>query len=82
MMLYSRKENNMKIKNLDMKVLGNLDSWLTDIYEQPSQFSSPLYDDSTQSMYAEQMLEILDMVKEMYIRFRCPLEKECVYEKD
>ena len=56
----------MKIENIDMKVLGNLDSWLTDIYEQPSQFSSPLYDDSTQSMYAEQMLEILDMVKELY----------------
>ena len=56
----------MRIEDIDMKVVGNLDCWLTEIYEQPSQFSSKIYDDSTQRMYAEQMLEILNMVKEMY----------------
>lgn len=58
-------ENIKKIKEIDMKVIGNIDSWLTDIYEQPSRFSSELYSDSDQSMYAEQTLEILNIIKEL-----------------
>lgn len=54
-----------KIKEIDMKVIGNIDSWLTDIYEQPSRFASELYSDSDQSMYAEQTLEILGIIKEL-----------------
>ena len=54
-----------KIKEIDMKVFGNIDAWLTDIYEQPSRFASELYSDSDQSMYAEQTLEILDIIKEL-----------------
>ena len=59
------KVNLEKIKEIDMKVIGNIDSWLTDIYEQPSRFASELYSDSDQSMYAEQTLEILDIIKEL-----------------
>ncbi len=57
--------NLKKIKEIDMKVIGNIDSWLTDIYEQPSRFTSELYSDSDQSMYAKQTLEILDIIKEL-----------------